>query len=327
MKCLARDASIKAQIFDAAGDRVGSEFLVNTETLSNQQQPTITSLASGGFVVSWIDPSGQGGDASGYGIKAQIFDASGTKVGGEFPVNTATLNSQQEPTIAALPSGGFVVSWIDQSGQGGDANPYGIKAQIFDAAGTKVDSEFLVNTITADNQFEPSVAGLASGGFVVVWSDVSQTGGDSSSTSIKAQIFDAVGAKVGTEFLVNVETSGFQLQPVITGLASGGFVATWRDSSGQGGDADSTGIKARIFDASGDPVGDEFLVNTVTVNNQQDPAITALASGGFVISWGSPSGQSAQVFDAAGAKVGNEFVLADSPSMSASRDSTSPPSA
>lgn len=108
--------------------KAGGEFLVNTTTPNNQDQPTVTSLASGGFVVSWADLSGQGGDASGNGIKAQIFDAAGAKVGAEFLVNTATLSSQSEPTITSLALGGFVVSWTDESG---DASGRGIKAQLF----------------------------------------------------------------------------------------------------------------------------------------------------------------------------------------------------
>ena len=95
---------------------LGAEFLVNTATFGLQQQPTITSLSSGGLVVSWRDASGEGGDASVSSIKAQIFSASGTRVGAEFLVNTATFDNQLQPTITSLSSGGFVVSWIDRSG-------------------------------------------------------------------------------------------------------------------------------------------------------------------------------------------------------------------
>jgi hypothetical protein len=44
-------------------------------------------------VVAWSDFSGQGGDTSGAGIKAQLFDASGTKVGSETRVNSTILNN------------------------------------------------------------------------------------------------------------------------------------------------------------------------------------------------------------------------------------------
>jgi hypothetical protein len=68
--------------------RLGSEFLVNTSTQNTQSYPTITALTNGGFVVSWRDESGLDGAS----IKAQVFDATGSKVGGEVLVNT--LNGQ-----------------------------------------------------------------------------------------------------------------------------------------------------------------------------------------------------------------------------------------
>ena len=55
-------------------------------------------------------------------------------------------------------------------------------------------------------------------------------GGDSA-RSIKAQVFDATGAKVGSEFLVNTTTAGFQDAPAIAGLDGGGFVIAWVDGS------------------------------------------------------------------------------------------------
>ncbi len=128
------DEAISLSVTDVVNEvryGAGTELLVNTATQNNQLQPTITSLASGGFVVSWIDDSFQGGDASSYGIKAQIFDAAGAKVGTEFLVNTATFNSQGQPTITSLSSGGFAVSWTDYSGQNGDASSSGIMVRVF----------------------------------------------------------------------------------------------------------------------------------------------------------------------------------------------------
>jgi Ca2+-binding RTX toxin-like protein len=287
--------------------RIGGEILANTSTQGSQFKPAITWLASGGFLVTWSDTSGQGGDSSSSGIKGQIFDASGNRVGGEFLVNSVTTGQQGTSAVAALASGGFVVSWVDDSGQGGDANLSGIKAQIFNASGNKVGTEFLVNTVTDSAQQWPAVTSLASGGFVVTW----QSLGD-----IKAQIYGATGDKIGGEFLINSATSGTQLNAAVTSLDSGGFVVTWSDDSGQGGDASGSGIKAQIFNDQGGKVGSEFLVNTVTLDNQYEPTIAKLASGGFVVSWSDVSGRGgsgsdikAQIFDAAGNKVGTEFVV------------------
>ncbi len=119
-----------------SAQKVGEEILVNTSALFDQNFTTITGLSNGGFVVSWQDQSGTLGDSNGSSIKAQVYDSAGTKVGGEFLVNTQTASNQNWPTIAGLSNGSFVVSWNDYSGTLGDASGSSIKAQIF----TLVDS-------------------------------------------------------------------------------------------------------------------------------------------------------------------------------------------
>ena len=99
------------------------------------------------------------------------------------------------------------------------------------AEAVKVGTEFLVNTETADNQISPTITDLTNGGFVVTWWDESDTLGDNSISSIKAQVFEADGTKVGSEFLVNTQTANDQILPTITGLVNGGFVVTWADNS------------------------------------------------------------------------------------------------
>src|SRR5262245_55932174 len=185
--------------------RVGSQILVNTATVGNQNNPQITSLAGGGFVVTWQDSSlgvgGASGDTSGVAIKAQVFAAGGAPVGGEILVNTATANDQLTPQITALSNGGFVVTWNDLSlgvgGATGDTSNYAVKAQVFSAAGATVGSEILVNTATNSFQVNPQIAALSGGGFVVTWDDASQSHGgatgDASDDAVKAQVFGAGG--------------------------------------------------------------------------------------------------------------------------------------
>lgn len=309
--------SVKAQIHDASGARIGSEFLVNTSISGNQIRSAVASLADGRFVVTWEDNSGTLGDAS-ISVKAQIFTAEGQKSGGEFLVNSSVAGAQGTPTITGLADGGFAVSWEDASGTLGDTSGTGIKVQIFDNGGAKVGSEMRVNTNTALNQLSPAIAKLSGGGFVIAWEDNSRTLGDADGTSVKAQLLGANGEKLGGEFRVNTNTSGAQGNPSITGLANGGFVATWQDGGGTLGDASSFAVKAQVFDAGGEKIGGEFLVNTGKANAQLNSSITALADGGFVIVWedlsltlGDASGSSikAQVFDASGHKVGGEFLV------------------
>ena len=93
----------------------GPEQLVNTETTSGQGSPDVAVLANGNYVVTWTDDSGIGADTSGAGIKAQMYNAAGDPIGGEFLVNSTTLLSQTVPTVTGLANGDFVVAWQDRA--------------------------------------------------------------------------------------------------------------------------------------------------------------------------------------------------------------------
>lgn len=302
-------SSVRAQLYDGNGNPVGGEFLVNTITSGNQSHPDVTALDGGGFVVIWWDSSGLGGDTSPPGIKAQIFNSAGTPVGGEFLVNTSTFSSQYQPTVAALPGGGFVAAWQDYSG-GASV----ISVQRFDGGGNKVGGQFVASGSGSDQH--PAVAVFADGSFVVSWTDNSPA--DGSDYAVKAQMFDSAGNLVAGEFLVNTTTFGRQEMPSIAVLANGSFVIAWQDQSGSGGDSSVRSIQARLFDSSGAPLTGEFLVNTSTTNAQEDPAVVAMAGGGFIVTWTDMSGEGGdssdssikgQIFDALGNKVGSEFLV------------------
>jgi hypothetical protein len=294
---------IYAQRYDVGGQAVGSEFRGNTYTEVGQRFSSITALADGGFVVSWMS-SGQDGDGS--GIYAQRYNAGGQAVGTEFRVNTYTTSNQQSSSITALGDGGFVVSW-SSNGQDGSSN--GIYAQLYDISGQAVGTEFRVNTYTTSNQYGSTNTALADGGFVVSWSSYGQ---DGDGGGIYAQRYNAGGQAVGTEFRINTYTTSNQETPSITALADGGFVVSW---SSYDQDGSGYGIYAQRYNEGGQAVGGEFRVNTYTTDTQYLPSITALADGGFVVSWssngqdGSDYGIYAQRYNSGGQAVGSEFQV------------------
>ena len=185
--------AIRAQIFHADGSKAGAELLVNTTTTAAQLRPSVSALGDGGFAVSWSDYSQSPDDNSSYAIRSQVYGANGQPAGNEFLVNTTTAASQDDSSMATLADGSFVVTWRDGSASGGDTSSYAIRAQLFDADGTKAGDEFLVNTTTTSAQYHPEAGALADGGFVIAWYDYSQSGGDTSSHAIRAQVFDAGG--------------------------------------------------------------------------------------------------------------------------------------
>ena len=70
-----------------------------------------------------------------YSISSGVW-ATGT----EFHVSTTTANNQQNPTVAALGDGGFVVTWIDNAK---DGSGWGVYGQRYGASGVAAGTEFL----------------------------------------------------------------------------------------------------------------------------------------------------------------------------------------
>ncbi|OGA68839.1 MAG: hypothetical protein A3G83_15695, partial [Betaproteobacteria bacterium RIFCSPLOWO2_12_FULL_68_20] len=277
------------------------ENRVNTTTAGSQGDQAIAVLADGGFVVTWLS-DGQDGDGS--GVYARRFNASGVAIGGEFQVNTATANDQFAPAIAALSDGGFVVTWSSLNQDGSDS---GVYAQRYDADGAAQDGEFRVNTTTAGFQGFPAIAALSGGGFVVTWHAE-----DGSGFGVYAQRYNASGTALDGEFRVNTATASSQHTSSVAALSGGGFVVTWESEVQDGG---GYGVYAQRYDASGAAVGSEFRVNTTTASDQLASAITALADGGFAVTWmsnlqdGDGAGIYARRYDASGVAIGGEFQI------------------
>jgi Ca2+-binding RTX toxin-like protein len=201
--------AIRAQRFDSAGTKAGGELLVSTPG-GAQVEPEVAGLAGGGFVVVW-ENRGSGN------VHGQVYNSAGAPVGGQFTANSSLPGEQSQPAVAALPWGGFVVSWTDFSGAAGDSSG-AVRAQIFEADGTKSGPEFLVNLAAAGDQLEPDLTVLGSGAFVAGWTSPDTLGGDGSGSAIKAQIFTPGGPGLGT-----IDYSG-DAGPVAVNLSSNLFL-------------------------------------------------------------------------------------------------------
>jgi hypothetical protein len=279
---------IYAQRYDSNGNKVGGEFQVNTYTIDNQDNPSIDMDLTGNFIIAWISVE-QDGD--GLGVFAQLYDSSGTRVGGEFQVNTYTTGHQERPSVAMDSNGNFIITWhdypryipsVETIGQDGDS--YGIFAQLYDSNGTPLGGEFQVNTYTTGAQQIPDVAMDLNGNFVIIWAGE----GSSDPDGIYAQRYDNTGNPIGSQFMVNTDTTGNQRTDWgrhVAMDASGNFVITWAQAYGL--DGDGAGVYAQMFDSSGNKVGGEFKVNTHTTNHQSGSSVAMNANGNFVITWNS----------------------------------------
>jgi Ca2+-binding RTX toxin-like protein len=113
---------------------------------------------------------------------------------------------------------------------------------------------------------------------------------------------------------ISQATSQSQSDAQVAVLNSGASVVVWTDHAGDGS---GLGIKARFVDTAGQPQGNEFTVNTTTAGQQDQAAVTALADGGFVVTWGdygpysgtTSYGIRAQRYSAAGVRQGSELLI------------------
>lgn len=294
-----REAGVHLQLFDRSGVKLGAEFSVSVPTATSVQTPvSVAALASGGFVASWAGMT-TANFSDGVDIWTQLFGADGQALGAAFRANTTLENHQQQATSAGLAGGGFVVAWSAQT-NGNQGSDIDIRAQIFDANGTRAGSEFTVNSTTTLYQLRPEAYALPGGGFIMTWRSQVQP-------YFAGQVFDASGAKVGGEFTVNWDLDS---SVALTVLANGNLIIAGAVVAGE--------MMGQILGPTGTAIGSPFQINTTTAGKQDMPILTALPNGGFVACWREADGNinffqdgeiKAQLFDASGVKVGDEFMV------------------
>ena len=297
------------QRFASSGARLGGEFLVNAGNMEfNQERPDVAMGPRGDFVVVWQDAFV---DGSSLGIRGQRFGRGGARVGGEFGVNSFTLQEQHHGRVERSPDGGFIASWTSQDGTAQDT-----ASRRFDSGGFPVGTDFRVNTYTTGFQVFGDHAVGPDGRFVVTWVDTN--GRDGSTYAIFGQRYDAGGNRVGGEFQVNTDTTGRQGYPAVSASAGGGFVVVWESPDGS-----FYGVRGQRLDAAGTPVGGELAINSYTTGEQRHASVAQDEAGNFVVVWQSAravgSGYSevwGRRFLASGAPRGPEFrVGAFSPAL------------
>jgi len=158
--------------FDLNGVAMGPAVLAG-----QQQFPRAAALPGGGYVMAWLSPE----NGSNF-VKQQQFNTAGTPVTTEafvdqsldlqrpacpsLPTRPCTWPNQRDPSVAALPGGGYVVTW--SSGDRNQGAPQ-IYAQRYDSQAARVGPITRASPSTQGGQAAPVALGLTSGGFVIAW--------------------------------------------------------------------------------------------------------------------------------------------------------------
>jgi len=253
---------IAYKIVDASG-KAGAQLLADAAASFDAAMPDVAKLADGSFAIAWR-ADGQ--------VHVRSFDTAGNSVGLEQVYGQ--LGTAFNPSIAATGSG-YTVAW----GEIGDGNIY---AASLGGATSVVSGDGLAASIATAAPL-PSIAALLDGGYVVAWDSYANEPLGFSMSDIFFQRYDAFGNKVGAMTQANVDSGSGRFEAEVTALSDGSFVIAWQSSSG---DFEGNGVFGRRFDVAGNALDlREFAINELRAGDQANPALTALANGGFATAW------------------------------------------
>lgn len=219
------------QRLDAEGRKIGPEVMANQYVSYNQRNPAVAVLSDGRFVVVWVSEfpvSANWRHNFRVALYGRLFNAQGEPVGDEFSMAAGDELIQANPSVAALPGGGFAVYWSQQEGTA--SRQWDVYGQNFGADGAASGPAFRVNDFTTGDQFGPKIAAQGDNQFVV-WTSVRQ---DGSREGVYGRLLTA-GALAGDEFRVNTTTASRQMHPAVASDGAGRFLSLWAGFAGEAG--------------------------------------------------------------------------------------------
>ena len=108
-------ASLRGRILDSQGNPISDELLIASGDAANPGHPSVVTLASGDFMVTW---SGFDPDGSGPWIRYQTFDRLGSAL--TLPAIAASCKpvAGDFPQATSLAAGGLAIAWEMSNGAG-----------------------------------------------------------------------------------------------------------------------------------------------------------------------------------------------------------------
>jgi hypothetical protein len=297
-------AELQGRLVNGDGTLATGQFPVDPPGISDRHEVSFVGLADGRFVAAYTDNQG---DPEG-NIRARLINADGSPAA----ILDVSIGPSQDgrSDVAALADGGFAVTWTRIDGGNHD-----IHMSVYNADGSIRHAADVVSNDPARATLASSIAGLAGGGFVVAWQEVSIPGTD---TEVRFRRFDANGSALdGTDasgVLID-SAGGTNCDIQVAALPDGGFVVAYTDNGWNVG-LDGTDITAQVYNANGTARSSSFRVNSLANGTNPDgdefsPTLTVLPSGHFVVGWGDSSDYlHLQTYDAAGNALGQAANIA-----------------
>ncbi|WP_198411814.1 calcium-binding protein [Microvirga flavescens] len=169
------DTTLRVRVLTPDGDAVPdtADEILPAMTEWRQTSASLTALADGRFVATWLHWDPNAGDDSAAWIRARIFNADGTAASGDFEIGQ-TMDSARNPgSITALPNGGFAIAYGTPGAQE-DVSPH-VRLAVYDAYGNAAGSQLSLGAGPGDAIRTPHVTSLGDGRLLVSWTSLTMT--------------------------------------------------------------------------------------------------------------------------------------------------------
>ncbi|MEM7746312.1 MAG: hypothetical protein AAF409_21680, partial [Pseudomonadota bacterium] len=292
-----RDAngqSIYMERFDSSGTRTdqvtvqndpGTEFVSNPKVAVNQANDSV-------FV------SYQFSDGNNDTVRGKLFD-SDLNVAAGTPVNGTILRADDAPSdfpgvfgnnTAALSNGNFVTVFSEPDN--GTTGLENVEFRITNGVTGANLANVQVSTSGGDEDFNPDVAALTGGGFVVVWREIETlANGNDTGDNILFARYNSAGVLQGT-ITTHVEGLNENQDPAVIGLEDGGFFIAHLDNT-------NNTIEGTRYNDVGVRVGaSSFAIESNITHSFPDIELSLTTDGRILVTYDDPSGDiQAEILD------------------------------
>ncbi len=256
------DHDIRAQRFNAAGNKTGPEIIVSGSLLDDSQ-PAVAMDNRGGFVVTWRQRQSNG-DTN---VLARRFNSLGSAVGAVVQVGVGTFK-EHDPSVAMDSRGNFIVAYTrDTNNNNPDvfAKKYNSSNQLTNVVNVDTDPNIADHAkvaMTPEGRFDIAYEHAFSPGF----------------NDIILKQFTASGALSWTREVANSQSD--ETAPSVSMDNSGKAVVVWQNAVGSGSE-----VRFSRADASGN-LGHELIVENALFS-ESNPSVALKRNGGgtFVVTY------------------------------------------
>lgn len=258
--------------FDTVDSSTGPAQELTTESTFFANTVRTAAWEDGSFVIVWLESAAGSEELA---LIARRYDATGEPLGEGVLIEPPRFpGAGYFFDVGTQPQGYFVVVWSreDLDGEG-----FGVILRRYNTQDAAMGTDRVVNQHLLGDQLDCRLAADARGGLFVIWTSYGQ---DGSGGGVYARRLRPDGVPLGPEFQVSSGAPSHQADAEVSMDSYGNAAVAWYSESEEGGYFED--VWARLYRSDGSSRGDQFLVNTDGVAQEQVSPSVALSDGGIL---------------------------------------------